>query len=151
MKEPMAQTGVLFLCVANSSRSQMAEGFARAMAPRSVEVFSAGSAPTTVNPNAVAVMAEVGVDISKHRSKAIDDVPKTRIGTVVTLCAEEVCPVFAGDVQRLHWPLDDPAAASGSEENVLAEFRRVRDAIRTRLLEYFAHRSEDTKHGSDGS
>jgi thioredoxin type arsenate reductase len=129
--------GILFLCVANSSRSQMAEGFARAMAPPGVEVLSAGSAPSRVNPLAVRAMAEVGIDIASQRSKPIAEVDREKIATVVTLCAEEVCPYFPGEVERLHWPLEDPAAAMGSDEQRLAAFRHVRDQIRTRLEEFF--------------
>ncbi len=95
-------TGILFMCVANSSRSQIAEGLARAMAPAGVELFSAGSAPTQVDPLAVQVMAEVGIDISAQRSKSVNDLDKDRIRTVITLCADEVCPVFPGQVVRLH-------------------------------------------------
>ena len=109
-----AKKGVLFLCVANSARSQMAEGLARAVAPRDVEIYSAGSAPAGVNPFAREVMQEVGIDISSQRSKSIEEIPAEHIGTVVTLCAEEVCPVFPGKVRRLEWPLQDPAAARGS-------------------------------------
>jgi arsenate reductase len=121
------------------------------MAPPDVEVFSAGSAPTTVNPNAVAVMAELGVDISNHRSKAIDDIPQARIGTVVTLCAEEVCPVFPGDVRRLHGPFDDPAPVTGAEKDALPVLRRVRDEIGSALRQYFDGESEETKGERYGS
>lgn len=125
--------GLLFLCVANSARSQMAEGLARAMAPAGVEVFSAGSEPATVNPDAVRAMAEIGVDISPQRSKGIPEVDPERIDTVVTLCAEEVCPVYPGHVLRLHWPHDDPAATAGDDDARLAAFRRVRDQLRGRI------------------
>jgi len=138
MAEERARAGLLFLCVANSSRSQMAEGIARQLAPPEVEVMSAGSEPTQVNPFAVRAMRELGIDISEHRSKPVNDVDKDRVATVVTLCAEEVCPVFPGAVQRHHWPFEDPAAASGSDEERLAAFRRVRDQIRGRLEEYFS-------------
>ncbi len=127
--------GILFLCVANSARSQMAEGLARAAAPPGIEVYSAGSEPDRVRPLAVEVLAEIGIDIGGARSKGIDAIPVERIGTVVTLCAEEVCPVFPGDVRRLHWPIDDPAAATGTEEERKAAFRRARDAIRDRIGE----------------
>jgi len=125
--------GVLFLCVANSARSQMAEGWARALMPEGVPVWSAGSDPSELNPFAVRAMAEVGIDITSHHSKPIEDVPAERVGTVITLCAEEVCPVFPGEVRRLHWPHPDPVAAGGSDGEVLAAFRRVRDAIRDRV------------------
>jgi arsenate reductase len=133
-----AGKGILFLCVANSSRSQMAEGFARAMAPAGVEVFSAGSAPGGVNPLAVAAMREAGIDISGQRSKSVDGIPPERIGVAITLCAEGVCPVFPRPVERLHWPLEDPAAAAGTQAERLAVFRRVRDQIRARVEDYFA-------------
>src|SRR5688500_15903388 len=97
----------------------MAEGFARQMMPREVEVYSAGSEPSKVNPLAIQVMNEVGIDISEHRSKSIDALDRARIGTVITLCAEEVCPAFPGQVIRHHWPFEDPAAEGGSEERRL--------------------------------
>ncbi len=130
-------TGVLFLCVANSARSQMAEGLARAVAPKDREIYSAGSAPTHLNPFAREVMQELGIEISSHRSKAIDEIPSDRIGTVITLCAEEVCPVYPGNVQRFHWPFEDPAAATGSDEEIRQEFRRIRDQIRGKIGEFF--------------
>jgi thioredoxin type arsenate reductase len=129
--------GLLFLCVANSARSQMAEGLARAMAPAGVEIFSAGSSPNRVHPLALRAMEELGIDISRQKSKSVQEIEKERIGTVVTLCAEEVCPVFPGEVRRLHWPIEDPAASTGSEEEQLSRFRRVRDEIRSRLESYF--------------
>lgn len=137
MKNP-AQN-ILFLCVANSARSQIAEGLARAMLPSHIKVQSAGSAPSALNPYAVKVMAEIGVDISHHTSKAVDMIDKTAIDTVVTLCAEEVCPVFIGQVARLHWPLPDPASKEPlPEEVMLARFRATRDAIKLKLMEHFA-------------
>ena len=132
----MRADGILFLCVANSSRSQMA--------PAGIKVFSAGSAPASVNPNAVAVMRELGIDISGHRSKSVDENPRDNIGTVVTLCAEEVCPVFLGHAHRLHWALEDPAAATGLEQEVLVAFRRVRDQIREKLDDHFRRQARDT-------
>jgi arsenate reductase len=120
---------VLFLCVANSARSQMAEGLARRAAPPDVRVMSAGSRPTSVSPYAIRVMAEVGIDIADHRSKSIDDVPLDAVQTVVTLCAEEECPVLPGHAQVLRWPHDDPAAALGDVPEILESFRRVRDQI----------------------
>ncbi len=126
-------TGILFLCVANSSRSQMAEGLAKTLVPPQIEVYSAGSAPTQVNPFAIKAMAEIGIDIGNQRSTSIDDIPTERIGTVLTLCAEEVCPVFPGNVALHHAPFEDPAAVTGSDEDKLAAFRRVRDQIRKYL------------------
>lgn len=142
------QEAILFLCVANSARSQMAEGLARSMIDNGVEIYSAGSEPTVVNPSAIRVMAEIGIDLSTHRSKAIDDVPLDRVGTVVTLCAEEVCPVLPG-VETYHWPLPDPAAVTGDESDRLAAFRAVREQIRTRLEESLAMLTEDA--GSSGA
>ena len=130
--------GLLFLCVANSARSQMAEGIARALVPDGVEVYSAGSAPQRVNAHAVAVLAECGIDISSHRSKSLDEVSFERVDTVVTLCAEEVCPVHLHEVRRFHWPLADPAAASGSDEDVAAAFRATRDDLHRRLTAFLA-------------
>jgi arsenate reductase len=128
---------LLFMCVANSSRSQMAEALARSMAPPGLEIMSAGSEPTQVNPFAVQAMADEGIDISGASSKSVDDIPQQRVKTVITLCAEEVCPVFPGRVERLHWPFEDPAAVEGSDAEKLASFRRVRDQIREKLVEYF--------------
>lgn len=121
--------GLLFLCVANSARSQMAEGLARQHFGRSVVVQSAGSRPSKVNPLAVRVMREVGIDISKQTSKSVDAIEADTIDTVVTLCAEEVCPAFLKLPRRLHWPLVDPASATGTEAERLQCFRDVRDEI----------------------
>jgi arsenate reductase (thioredoxin) len=125
--------GILFLCVANSARSQMAEGIARALVPPGITVWSAGSRPTHVRPEAVAVLDEIGIDISRHRAKAIDEVPAAEIDTVITLCGEEECPLFLGKATRLHWGLPDPAAVTGSAEDRLAAFRSTRDEVRRRL------------------
>src|SRR5580692_5093239 len=105
---------VVFLCVANSARSQMAEGLARALFDRTVSVQSAGTQPTQVNPNAIVAMREVGIDIAGHRSKSVDEVDPTSVDCVVTLCADEVCPVWPGRIERLHWSLPDPAASNPS-------------------------------------
>ena len=123
----------MFLCVANSARSQMAEGLARARFGERARVQSAGSAPSAVNPLAVRAMAELGIDISGQWSKQVDSIDPATVDTVVTLCADEVCPVFPSRVRRLHWPLPDPAGASGSVEERLARFRTVRDEIAARL------------------
>ena len=130
-----ARSGVLFLCVANSARSQMAEGLARKMAPAGLPIASAGSEPRQVHPMAVAAMLEVGVDISGSRSKGIAEVDLESIGTAITLCAEESCPVDDVPV-RLHWPVDDPAGVA-EPEHQLAEFRRIRDLIAARLGRHF--------------
>ncbi|MCU0683331.1 MAG: arsenate reductase ArsC [Polyangiaceae bacterium] len=127
--------GILFLCVANSSRSQMAEGLARALFGDNARVQSAGSAPTRINPYAVEVMGEVGLDLSAHASKSVETIDPAGVDLVITLCAEEVCPVFLGAVERLHWPIPDPASddLSFGREEMLGRFRAARDAIRKRL------------------
>ncbi len=122
---------LLFLCVANSARSQMAEGIARHLFGKRASVQSAGSAPTRVNPNAIAALAELDIDISGHTSTAVADVDPGSVDLVITLCVEEVCPVFPGRVERLYWPLPDPAAAP--PEEALTRFRQARDELRTRL------------------
>ncbi|HKJ00582.1 MAG TPA: arsenate reductase ArsC [bacterium] len=133
---PARPRGLLFLCVANSSRSQMAEGLARTLAPPGTPVYSAGSAPTHLNPLAVEAMREIGTDISGQQAKSVDTIEQNAIGVVVTLCSEEVCPVFPGPVERLHWPIADPAAVEGSDAERLAAFRRARDEIRARLQQW---------------
>jgi len=130
--------GVLFLCVANSARSQLAEGVARSLAPPSVAVWSAGSSPTRVRPEAIVVLAEIGIDISTHQSKAVSDIPAAEVDTVITLCGEEQSPVFLGRARRLHWGLPDPAATVGSDADRLDAFRRTRDELRRRLAVVFA-------------
>jgi arsenate reductase len=131
---------VLFLCVANSARSQMAEGIARSLAPPEVQVSSAGSAPTSVRPEAIEVLREIGIDISAHRSKSVRDIDTKSVEAVVTLCADEVCPAFPGKVTRLHWALPDPAAASGDREARLAAFRACRDELCLRISMLFPAR-----------
>ena len=123
---------ILFLCVANSARSQMAEGLARALLGDRVEVMSAGSAPSQVHPLAVQALGELGIDIAHHQSKNVDTVDPAGVDMVITLCADEVCPVFLGRAKRLHWPLPDPAAVTG--EAALTQFRAVRDTLQKRIL-----------------
>ena len=130
-------THVLFLCVANSARSQIAEGIARRLAPDGVRVSSAGSEPSRVRSQAVEVLAEIGIDATGHRSKSFDEFADEDVDCVVTLCAEENCPVWLGEAWRVHWPLPDPATATGSDEEVLASFRDVRDEIHRRLALLF--------------
>lgn len=125
--------GLLFLCVANSARSQMAEGIARDLLGDRLPVQSAGSAPSRVNPLAVRALAELGIDLSAQRSKSVDEVDRDAVGTVITLCAEEVCPVYLGDARRLHWPLPDPAGHEEPESESLERFRAVRDELRRRI------------------
>ena len=136
----MATRQLLFLCAGNSCRSQMAEGFARRLAPPGVKVYSAGTAPKPIHPMAVKAMKEVGIDISAQRSKSLEEIPAQTIDLVVTLCGEaaESCPAFPAAVERLHWPLSDPALARGDEEIVLKIFRRVRDEIRNRVANLFS-------------
>lgn len=131
--------GVLFLCVANSARSQMAEGLGRMLFGDRVPVMSAGSEPSKVSPYAVEVMRELGVDLSTHRSKSVQTIDPATVATVITLCAEEVCPVFLGQARRLHWPIPDPASKDPSlpREEMLTRFRTARDTIRD-MLERFA-------------
>jgi arsenate reductase len=130
---PMVQS-ILFLCVANSARSQMAEGLARRLFP-GLRILSAGSRPAPVNPLAVEVMAEAGIDLRFHFSKHVQDIDPKAVGVVITLCAEEVCPAFLGNVDRLHWPLPDPASDDPSltREQLLERFRAARDELRRRL------------------
>ena len=127
---------ILFLCVANSARSQLAEGVARALAPPGVRISSAGSRPTRVRPQAVAVLEELEIDTSGHRSKGIDEVERP-VDAVVTLCAEEVCPVWLGSALRIHWELPDPASVDGTDAEKLRVFREVRDELRRRLAVVF--------------
>jgi arsenate reductase len=124
---------ILFLCVANSARSQMAEGLARQMFGNRAEVASAGSVPASVNPHAIAALREVGIDASSHRSKSVQDVDASSFDLIVTLCADEVCPVVPGRVKRLHWPLPDPASAPDDQK--AQRFRETRDEIARRLKE----------------
>jgi len=139
-----APRGVLFLCVANSARSQLAEGIARSLAPAGVTVWSAGSAPTRVRTEAVAALAEIGIDIAGHRSKSVSEIPAAEVDTVITLCGEEECPVFLGNARRLHWGLPDPAAVTGSDEARTDAFRRTRDELRRRLAVVFEPNSART-------
>ncbi len=128
---------ILFLCVANSSRSQIAEGVARKLAAGRLRVSSAGSAPTQVNPLAIEVMKEVGIDLTAHQSKSVNDVDPHGVDWVITLCAEEVCPVFLGQANRLHWGLPDPAAIEGDHQTRLAAFRQTREELFRRLSYLF--------------
>ncbi|MCS6179766.1 arsenate reductase ArsC [Shewanella baltica] len=125
---------ILFLCVANSARSQMAEGLAKQYLPADIVVQSAGSQPSTLNPYAVKAMAELGIDINEHYSKAVKDINSSEVDTVITLCAEEVCPVFLGKVQRLHWPINEPSAGRETPEQLLQGFRIARDEIKQHVL-----------------
>lgn len=129
---------ILFLCVANSARSQLAEGLAKSIFGLDAHVESAGSVPSgQVQPWAVTVLNEVGIDISKNTSKAIENLPLpflTQIDFVITLCAEEVCPVLPSQAQKLHWPIPDPAKVPDFEK--AHAFREARDTIRLQLLDF---------------
>jgi arsenate reductase len=129
---------VLILCTGNSARSQMAEGILRSLAGDRFDVFSAGTKPSHVNPFAIEVMAEMGIDIRSHHSKSVQEFLDQPFLYVITVCdsAAEACPVFPGPVQRLHWSFPDPAAVQGTEEECLQVFRQVRDAIQMRLKEW---------------
>lgn len=126
---------LLFLCVANSARSQMAEGLARDLFGARAVVASAGSKPSRVNPYAIEVMHEASIDLTAHRSKSVSEIEAPDVDVVVTLCAEEVCPVFLGGARRFHWPIPDPASDDQSlgRDELLARFRVARDSIRARL------------------
>lgn len=137
----MRKTRVLFLCTGNSARSQMAEAFLRRYGGDRFDSFSAGLEPKGINPYTVEVMEEIGFDLSEQRSKNIQEYMfKTVFGYVITVCsrAEQNCPVLPGITKRLHWPFDDPAECRGSNEDCLAEFRRVRDEIEERVKSWVA-------------
>ncbi len=138
----MTRRRVLVLCTHNAARSQMAEGLLRALAPDRFEVTSAGTEATRVHPLAVRAMDERGIDLRGHRSKTVDTLLGEPWDVVITVCdsANERCPVFPGPTTRLHWSFEDPSAATGSEDERLAVFRRVRDAIDARLRRWVAER-----------
>lgn len=138
-------TKVLILCTGNSCRSQMAEGFLRAYGGEAFEAHSAGTKPSTVNPLAVEVMREVGIDISRQRSKNVEEYLGQRFAVVITVCnnAKEHCPIFSGTCLREHWPFDDPAEAEGTEEQRRKVFRRVRDEIGERIRNWVAEKPSD--------
>jgi len=135
---------VLILCTGNSARSQMAEGLLRHDGETRFEVASAGTKPSHVRPEAMAVMNEIGIDISGHRSKSLDEFAGQAFDYVITVCdnARESCPVFPAATQRIHWSFNDPAAVQGSEAERLAAFRRIRDELR-RDLQHFIQEREN--------
>jgi len=122
---------VLFLCTGNSARSQMAEGLLRHLSRDALEVHSAGTKPSAVNPLAIQAMAEIGIDISKHRSKHVSEFAEQKFDYVITVCdsAKESCPVSPGNPKQIHWSLTDPAAAEGTEEERLKVFCQIRDEL----------------------
>ena len=130
---------ILFMCVANSARSQLAEGMAKILFGNKAQIMSAGSQPARVNPFAAEALREVGFDSSSLYSKAVADLPKDFVDSldyVITLCAEEVCPVILSEARKLHWPLPDPAGRSGTDDEQMETFRATRDEIRRRLVEF---------------
>jgi arsenate reductase len=131
----MERQRVLFLCTHNSARSQMAEGLLRALGGNRFEAYSAGTEATLVRPLAIRAMAEIGIDISGQESKTLDQYLTEPFDMVITVCdqAHEACPVFIGARQRLHWSFPDPSQARGTEEEQLAVYRQVRDAIRSQI------------------
>src|SRR5215203_1664234 len=137
----MEKTKVLFLCTHNSARSQMAEGLLRHLAGDRFEAMSAGTEATHVRPLAIRVMEELGVDISHQESKTLDRYLQDRLDYVITVCddANEACPFFPGAANRLHWSFEDPSKATGSEEERLVVFRKVRDRIRDRVQAEFVN------------
>jgi arsenate reductase len=144
----MTPPTILILCTGNSCRSHLAEGLLREALGDSFRVESAGSKPAGyVHPLGIQAMAEVGIDISAHRSKHLDEFLTDKVETVITVCgnADQVCPVFPGQVNRHHWPFDDPAHATGSEEEQMAVFRRVRDEIARVFQAYAAGRLDALK------
>lgn len=132
---------LLVLCTGNSARSQMAEGLFRQALGDRFEVFSAGTRPSHVRPEAIAVMAELGIDISGHRSKSVDEFIGQDFRYVVTVCdnARESCPVFPAQTERQHWSFEDPAAAAGTQADRESAFRKVRDQIATKVRAFAAH------------
>lgn len=130
---------MLFLCTGNSCRSQIAEGFLRHLAGDRYEIFSAGVDPADrVHPRAITVMQEIGIDISYQSSKSVKEFAKQSFDHVITVCdhAKEVCPVFLGKYESLHWNIEDPADATGTEEEKLAFYRKIRDQIKERIIEF---------------
>jgi len=141
---------ILILCTGNSCRSHMAEGILRSVAGNVLDVHSAGSRPSGyVHPMAIEVMQEIGIDISGHTSKHMDDFLQDQIETVITVCgnADQACPMFPGQLNRHHWGFDDPAKAEGSDEEKLAIFRRVRDEISRTFTAYGEGRKDQGAAG----
>lgn len=148
MKEQKDKPLVLILCTGNSCRSHLAEGILRQAAGDLLNVQSAGSKPAGyVHPLAVAAMKEIGLDISAHRSKHLNEFLEQQVETVITVCgnADQACPIFPGQVNRHHWGFDDPAHATGTDEEKMTVFRRVRDEIRRVFEAYAAGRSDQVK------
>ena len=126
---------LMFLCTANSFRSQMAEGFAKEFGKGLIEVHSAGLMAAGIQPRAIAVMKEIGIDISNQKSKVIDENLLKKMDIIVTLCgyADDLCPRTPPEIKRIHWPIKDPVGATGTEEEIMNEFRRARDEIKEKV------------------
>ncbi len=141
----MAKKRILVLCTGNSARSQMGEGLLRAEDDLAYDVFSAGTKPSSVRPEAIAVMKEIGIDISRHRPKSVDEFAGQAFDYLVTVCdnARDNCPVFPGTTKRIHWNLEDPAVVQGTEEERLAAFRKTRDQLQERVKAFYR---EHTRH-----
>lgn len=131
---------ILVLCTGNSCRSQMAEGYLRHLAGDRFDVISAGLEPSVVNPRAIQVMQEDGVDISSHTSKDVEQFIGQKFDYIITVCdnAKERCPFFPGQAERIHWSFEDPAAARGTEEEILAVFRKIRNQIKAKIMNFLA-------------
>ncbi len=134
----MKKEHVLILCTGNSARSQMAEGLLRSMGGDRFEVESAGTVASFVRPQAIAAMEEIGIDITSHRSKCLDEFLGTAFDHIITVCdnANQTCPAFPGKAKRTHWSLEDPAEANGTEEEKLAAFRTIRDQLIVKIKEF---------------
>ena len=143
---------VLILCTGNSARSQMAEGLLRSLGGDRFDVVSAGTKPSVVRPEAITVMSELGIDISRHRSKHVQEFDGQHFDYVITVCdhANASCPIFPDDTQRIHWSLPDPAAVEGSETERLAAFRRVRDTL-AEMFRDFIDRSGVSRNSAERS
>jgi len=143
----MTTKKILVLCTGNSARSQMGEGLFRAEGGGGFEIFSAGTRPSAVRPEAIAVMKEIGIDISGHRSKSVDEFSGQAFDYVVTVCdnARDSCPVFPAGSERMRWSFEDPAAVQGSEQERLAAFRRIRDLIHERVRAFVLERGAGTQ------
>lgn len=140
---------VMFLCTGNSCRSQMAEGFLRSYARHRFTVYSAGLLATVVHPRAISVMREAGIEISHHTSKEIDEDLLKSMDVVITLCthAEDACPWTPPHLRRLHWPIRDPVGTTGTDEEIMREFRRARDEIREKVLDFIERHAAGTWTG----
>jgi len=136
---------VLFLCTENACRSQMAEGLVNYDLAGQVQAWSAGVRPSRINPRAVQVMAELGIDLSRHRSKSVDDLAGEQFDLVITVCdqAQQQCPIFPGETEVMHVGFPDPARATGTEAEIMAAFRQVRDALREQLVPLLREKSRE--------